>query len=173
MLDQFCLNKSLLIESSFILQYFESYIFTQFMIIAFQNNTETAFSKFLHYLISILNMLIKSRNVFIWVRVKSMISLFIKYTHIWLRSWIFWMTSKILLFLPLLQWEEVDLREFIYFLFLLGIKYFSEYFFLFYFPHILAETFECFIWSHWESMIIIWCCGAILFSSKWWHFRIN
>jgi len=81
MLDESCFNKSLFVEPLFIFQNFESYIFTLLVIVTFKNYTKGSFSKLLSDFKSITQVLIHSRNVFIALRIITVISCFIEDTH--------------------------------------------------------------------------------------------
>jgi len=119
-------------------------------------------------------MLIHSRNILVTFWIESIICLFISDTHVWLRTCILWVLTKIFLFLSFFKRKEIDEWKFIHFFFLLGVKYFLEYFLLFNFPHVWTECFKCLIRSHWEPVsMIIWCSCTVLLSSQWWHFGVN
>ena len=76
------LNQSLFIQAFLIFQNLESYVFSLFVIIAFQNNAERTFTEFLSNFPAVSHVLVGSRDILIAFGIKSIICLVIEDTHI-------------------------------------------------------------------------------------------
>lgn len=64
-LDQFCLNQSLFVESFFVFQYFKSTVLPLLVIIAFKNDAKATLADLFDDLVSISEMLVDLAEVFV------------------------------------------------------------------------------------------------------------
>jgi len=123
------------------------------VVVAFKDNAEASFSQFLYDFVSIAEVLVDARDIFVTVGVKSIIGLLVKYPHLGLAPWRIGVLSVQFLFLSFLNGEEID-------------GFVLEHLSLLHVPHVRAEQFESVVGRHRKSLVVIRSSCAILLVSQ-------